>query len=312
MRDADPWGFILFKRNVASQAQLIALTSEFREAVGRVDAPVFVDQEGGRVQRLGPPNWRSYPAAAKFEKTKDGVGGTRAAWLSARLIADDLRAAGINVNCGPVLDVADAATHAVIGSRAFSHSPDAAALLARAYARGLVAGGVAPVIKHIPGHGRTRADSHLELPVVDATFEELSARDFAPFVALRDIPMAMSAHIVFTAIDPRAPATTSAKVVRDIMRGAIGYDGLIISDDLSMKALEGTFAQKTRAVFAAGLDVALHCNGDRTEGAAVAANSPELAGKGLERAHLGLAATRKRPEPLDVAAASAELSGYLR
>ena len=311
LRDSDPWGFIVFRRNVASQEQLLALTSEFRDAVGRADAPVFVDQEGGRVQRLGPPNWRAYPAAALFEKARDGQGGARAAWLSARLIAHDLKAAGITVNCGPVLDVADEATHAVIGTRAFSHSPEGTARLARAYAEGLVAGAVAPVVKHIPGHGRARADSHLELPKVDASLEELTARDFAPFAALRDIPMAMSAHIVFTALDPHSPATTSAKVVAEVMRGAIGYDGLIISDDLSMKALSGSFAEKTRAVFAAGLDVALHCNGERAEGAPVAENSPMLAGKSLERAQRGLAATRRAPEPLDVDAAAAELRRYV-
>ena len=311
LRDADPWGLIVFKRNVASQERLLALTSDFRDAVGRADAPVFVDQEGGRVQRLGPPHWRAYPAAALFEKAGDGQGGARAAWLSARLIAHDLRAAGIDVNCAPVLDVADEATHAVIGTRAFSHSPDATARLARAYAEGLVAGAVAPVLKHIPGHGRARADSHLELPKVDASLDALRQRDFVPFAMLRDIPMAMSAHIVFTAIDPVSPATTSAKVVSEIMRGEIGYDGLIISDDLSMKALSGTFAEKTRAVFAAGLDVALHCNGDRTEGAPVAANAPVLAGRSLERAERGLAATRRAPEPLDVEAAAAELRGYL-
>ena len=310
-READPWGLIVFKRNVTYQEQLIALTSEFREAVGRSDAPVFVDQEGGRVQRLGPPAWRSYPAAARFEKAHDGQGGARAAWLTARLIAHDLRAAGITVNCAPVLDVADDATHAVIGTRAFSHAPDTTARLARAYAEGLVAGAVAPVVKHVPGHGRARADSHQELPTVDASLAELRARDFAPFAALRDIPMAMSAHIVFKALDPAAPATISPKVVRDVIRGEIGYDGLIMSDDLSMKALSGSFAEKTRAVFAAGLDVALHCNGDLVEAAPVAANAPMLAGKSLERAQRGLEATRRAPEPLDVDAAAAELSALV-
>ena len=308
LRAADPWGLILFKRNVADPAQLRALCADFRDAVGRADAPVFIDQEGGRVQRMAPPLWRAYPAAVKFEGAADPE---RAAWLSARLIAHDLRAAGVNANCAPVLDVADPATHAVIGSRAFSHSPESTVRLARAYAEGLMAGAVAPVVKHMPGHGRARADSHLELPVVEATRAELEARDFAPFVALRDLPMAMSAHIVYTALDAQAPATSSAKVVSEIMRGHIGYDGLIISDDLSMKALSGTFAQKTRALFAAGLDMALHCNGVRGECEEVAANTPKLAGKALERAHCGLAATRREAAPLDVEAAARELAGLV-
>ena len=310
-RDADPWGLILFKRNVADVAQLSRLTADFRAAVVRADAPVFIDQEGGRVQRMAPPNWRAYPAAAKFEGSSDGAGGARAAWLTARLIAEDLRAVGITANCAPVLDVADEATHAVIGSRAFSKSPATVAKLARAYLQGLNAGGVAGVVKHIPGHGRTRVDSHLELPVVDASREDLEAHDFAPFAALKDAPMAMSAHIVFTAIDNTGPATTSAKIVKDIMRGAIGYDGLIISDDLSMKALSGTFAEKTRALFAAGLDIALHCNGDRSESEGVAANSPVLSGKSLERAERGMAATRGKPDPIEAAELEKELASYL-
>ena len=311
LRAADPWGLILFKRNVADVSQLTRLTADFRDAVGRAEAPVFIDQEGGRVQRMGPPNWRAYPAAAKFEAARDGAGGARAAWLSARLIAHDLRAVGITADCAPVLDVADEATHAVIGSRAFSKSPAIVAKLARAYLQGLNAGSVAGVVKHIPGHGRTRVDSHLELPVVDAESSELEAHDFAPFAALKDAPMAMSAHIVFTAIDKSGPATTSAKVVKEIMRGKIGYDGLIISDDLSMKALSGSFAQKTRALFAAGLDIALHCNGERSESEAVAENSPVLSGKSLERAERGMAPAHASPEPIEPLEFERELEGYL-
>jgi beta-N-acetylhexosaminidase len=305
LRESLPWGLILFKRNVVDRAQLRALTSAFREIVGRADAPVLIDQEGGRVQRMAPPHWQAYPAAARFEATS---APSRAAWLAARLIAHDLREVGITVDCAPVLDVAEAATHAVIGSRAFSSIPERVAALGRAVCDGLMAGGVAPVVKHMPGHGRARADSHLELPTVEASFEELAARDFAPFVALRDAPMAMTAHVVYSAIDPTAPATTSPIVVGRIMRERIGFDGLILSDDLSMKALGGPFAQRARAVFAAGVDIALHCNGELAEAAPVAEASPDLSGQALRRAEAALARIAGGPQPLDVEAARAELA----
>jgi beta-N-acetylhexosaminidase len=308
LSDAQPWGLILFKRNVVDRAQLRALTDDFRAIVGRADAPVLIDQEGGRVQRMGPPHWLPYPAAARFVATR---APERAAWLAARLIAADLFEVGISVDCAPVLDVAGEGMHAAIGARAFSDSAERVATLGRAYADGLVAGGVAPVVKHMPGHGRAQVDSHLDLPVVTASREALAARDFLPFAALSDLPMAMSAHIVFTAIDDKAPATTSPRVVSEIMRGAIGFDGLIFSDDTSMKALRGTFAEKTRAIFAAGLDIVLHCNGDPVEAREVVAETPELKGEALRRAEAALKRVADGPQPFDAAAGRAELEALL-
>jgi beta-N-acetylhexosaminidase len=268
----------------------------------------LIDQEGGRVQRMAPPQWPAYPAAARFAATANPA---RAAWLTARLIAADLVEVGITVNCAPVLDVAGEGMSAAIGSRAFSASPGEVASLGRAYADGLIAGGVAPVVKHMPGHGRAKVDSHLELPLVTASFEELAARDFAPFKALNDLPMAMSAHVVFSDIDDQAPATTSPRVVSAIMRGAIGFDGLIFSDDTSMKALSGTFAEKTRAIFAAGLDIVLHCNGDLVEAREVAAHTPELKGDALRRVEAALTCVAAGPQPFDAVAGRAELEALL-
>jgi beta-N-acetylhexosaminidase len=305
LREALPWGLILFKRNVVDREQLRALTASFRDIVGRDDAPVLIDQEGGRVQRMGPPHWPPYPAAANFESTEAPA---RAAWLSARLIAHDLREVGVTVDCGPVLDVAEAGTHAVIGSRAFSSAPERVATLGRAFCDGLLAGGVAPVIKHMPGHGRARVDSHQELPTVTASLDELAARDFAPFAALRDAPMAMTAHVVYSAIDPSSPATTSSIAVKTIMRERIGFEGLILSDDLSMKALGGPFGQRARAVFEAGVDIALHCNGDLAEAAPIAEASPELSGAALRRAEAALARIAGGAQPFDVEAARRELA----
>ena len=236
LRREDPWGLILFKRNIGDRDQVRELTRSFRECVDRADAPVLIDQEGGRVQRMAPPNWRSYPAAAAIEAGLDPSRAEAAAGLVARLIAHDLIEVGITIDCAPVLDVAGEGMHAAIGARSFSSRPERVAAMGRAVANGLLAGGVAPVIKHMPGHGRARVDSHHELPVVDAARADL-AHDFAPFVALKDLPMAMSAHLLYTAIDPRRPATASPIVVKEIMRGEIGFDGLIMSDDLSMKAL---------------------------------------------------------------------------
>jgi beta-N-acetylhexosaminidase len=304
LREADPWGLILFKRNVESREQVIALTSEFRACVGRDDAAVLIDQEGGRVQRLGPPHWSAYPAAARFDAELGHDQAEDAVRLVMRLIAYDLSEVGVSVDCAPVLDVADEATHAVIGSRAYSRDPVRVAALGRAAMAGLIAGGVAPVVKHVPGHGRARADSHLELPVVEASRAEL-ARDFAPFRALADAPAAMTAHVVFTAIDPDNPGTTSPRVIGEIVRGEIGFDGLLFSDDLSMKALGGPLGARARAALAAGVDIALHCNGDLAEAAAVAEAAPLLQGRALARAQalLGGAA-----EDFDVEAGRARLA----
>ena len=286
VRQEDPWGLILFKRNIGDRDQVRALTQSFRECVGRAEAPVLIDQEGGRVQRMAPPHWRAYPAAAAIEAGLAPSRAEAAARLIARLIAHDLNEVGITIDCAPVLDVADSGTHAAIGTRAFSSRPERVAAMGRAVAEGLLAGGVAPVIKHMPGHGRARVDSHHELPVVDAARGDLK-RDFAPFAALRDLPMAMSAHLLFAAIDPKRPATASPIVVKEVMRGEIGFDGLIMSDDLSMKALRGPFDERAAAVIEAGLDIVLHCNGDLDEARAVASAAPVLSGASLRRARGG-------------------------
>jgi beta-N-acetylhexosaminidase len=307
IRDADPWGLILFKRNVESREQLRALTDEFRACVGRDAALVLIDQEGGRVQRLAPPHWAAYPAAARFDAELGAAEAPAAVELAMRLIAHDLREVGISVDCAPVLDVADEATHAVIGSRSYGRDPERVAALARSAMAGLAAGGVAPVVKHIPGHGRARVDSHLELPVVSASRAELQ-RDFAPFRALADAPAAMTAHVVYTAIDAERPATTSPKVLGEIVRGDIGFDGLLISDDLSMKALGGPFGARARAAFAAGVDIALHCNGDLAEARPVAEAAPLLQGKALERAKAVMAIIARGPDAFDVEPARARLA----
>ena len=306
LRASDPWGLILFRRNVASRDQLRQLTESFRDCVGRAGAPVLVDQEGGRVQRMGPPHWPAYPPLGALEGKLTPPRAESAARLVARLIAHDLTEAGISVDCAPVIDVVEPASHAFIVARAASSHPERVIAMCRAFAEGLLAGGVAPVIKHMPGHGRARADSHFELPRVDAPREALK-RDFAPFAALTDLPMAMSAHVVFSVIDPDRPATTSSKVVKEIMRGEIGFDGLIMSDDISMKALGGSCEERAKAIIAAGLDIVLHCNGELDEARAVASATPELSGESLRRAEAALAAIRP-PAPFDLDKAAAEFA----
>ena len=306
-RRVKPWGFILFGRNVTNPDQVRALVDALRDTVGRADAPVLIDQEGGRVQRLGPPNWGRYPPGRAYGDLAghDPLLRREITRLGARLMAHDLKALGINVDCAPVLDVPDPAGHEIIGDRAYGRTPDEVALLGRAAAEGLIAGGVLPVIKHIPGHGRAMADSHLELPVVDASLEDLEARDFAPFRVLSDMPIAMTAHVIFAAIDRKRPATASKKVIRRIVRGAIGFDGLVMSDDLSMKALSGGFTERAEAARAAGCDVVLHCNGDMAEMKAVAAGAGALKGRAAERAAAALARVARTPEPFDAGEARA-------
>jgi beta-N-acetylhexosaminidase len=300
-RDARPWGFILFKRNIDSPDQVRRLTDALRETVGRADAPILIDQEGGRVQRMGPPHWPVYPAGRAYGKVAGGLHAQREmARLGARLMAHDLAAVGINVDCVPVLDVPAADGHEIIGDRAYAADADAIAVLGRAAAEGLIAGGVLPVIKHIPGHGRAKADSHHELPVVTASRAELDAVDFAPFKALSDMPMAMSAHVVYAAIDPDRPATLSKTAIDEVIRGAIGFDGLLMTDDLSMKALGGSFAARARNALDAGCDMILHCNGDMDEMTAVARGSHALGGKAKTRAEAALARLARTPEPFDV------------
>ena len=310
LREADPWGLILFKRNIENEQQIIALVESFRESLGW-NAPVLVDQEGGRVQRLGPPRWPAYPPGAVYGQLYDQApdAGLTAARLGARLIAADLHALGIDVDCLPLADVPVAGANPVIGDRAYGDTPDKVAAIAAAVAEGLLAGGVLPVVKHIPGHGRAMADSHDRLPVVDVDRKTLERTDFAPFLALSGLPMAMTAHIVFTAIDPLAPATTSAAMI-ELIRTSIGYDGVLMSDDIAMGALAGPISARSRAAIAAGCDLVLHCNGRLDEMRAVAGSVPPLAGESERRANAALTA-RREPEPLDLAAARLAFSELL-
>ena len=312
IRAAKPWGFILFKRNVQSPAQVTALVEQLRACAGRAEAPVLIDQEGGRVQRLGPPHWPVYPAGVVFDRLYDldSSLGLRAAWLSARLIAEDLQQLGITVDCLPLADVPVAGADAVIGDRAYGTTPAKVAAIARAVTDGLEQGGVLPVLKHIPGHGRATADTHFRLPTVDTPETELDATDFAAFRPLADLPMAMTAHVVFSAIDAAHPATTSATMIQRVIRERIGFQGLLMSDDVSMNALAGSIAERTRAIVAAGCDMVLHCNGKLDEMQAVAAETPELAGQALLRADRALAA-RKTPSGFDRIAARAELDALI-
>ena len=312
LREAQPWGLIVFARNVASPDQLHRLTGEFRNIVARA-APVLIDQEGGRVQRLGPPHWPKYPPAGAYARVyqHDSAKGLAAGALGGRLIAADLHGVGIDVDCAPVADLPVAQADPVIGDRAFGTEPEGVAALAGAFARGLIEGGVLPVIKHMPGHGRATADSHKKLPVVTADRVTLDATDFAAFRGLADLPMAMSAHVVFTAIDPIAPATASAVIVRDVIRGSIGYQGLLMSDDVSMGALSGSLGERTRTVLTGGCDVVLHCNGDMAEMEAVAAAAPLLEGEAGRRAAAALA-KRQPPAAIDVAKKRAEFAALMR
>jgi beta-N-acetylhexosaminidase len=312
IRAERPWGFILFRRNIENPSQVSALVAELRDIVGDADAPVLIDQEGGRVQRLGPPHWPVYPPGAVFGALYDidPQHGLTAARLSSRLIAADLDDLGINVDCLPLADVPVQGADAVIGNRAYGTEPNKIARIARAVTEGLEQGGVLPVLKHIPGHGRATADSHFRLPTVDAPRSELERTDFAAFRPLSDLPMAMTAHVVFSALDPVHPATTSATIIEQVIRGAIGFQGLLMSDDVSMNALAGSIAERTRAIVAAGCDMVLHCNGNLAEMREVAAETPELTGRALLRAEQALAA-RKPPLAFDRQAARAELDALV-
>ncbi|HML09084.1 MAG TPA: beta-N-acetylhexosaminidase [Xanthobacteraceae bacterium] len=306
LREAQPWGLILFKRNVAGPEALRKLIDDVRSALGR-EAPVLIDQEGGRVQRLGPPHWPIYPPGAAYGVLydRDREIGLAAARLGARLIAADLTTLGIDVDCMPVADVPVAGADSVIGDRAYGRAPEKVAAIADAIAQGLAEGGVLPVVKHIPGHGRATADSHNVLPVVNADRATLETTDFAAFRRLAALPLAMTAHVVFTAIDPVAPATVSTTIVRDVIRGSIGFNGLLMSDDISMGALSGSIDERARAAIAAGCDLVLHCNGDMSEMLAVAAEAPLLAAEAARRAAAALAMKRP-PVPIDIAARRAE------
>jgi len=303
LREAEPWGLIIFKRNIDTPAQVSALVQSFRDILNR-EAPVLVDQEGGRVQRLGPPHWPAYPPGAVYSALydRDRASGLTAARLGAHLIASDLRALGIDTDCLPLADVPVPGSDNVIGDRAYGTDPGKVAAIAGAVSDGLLAGGVLPVVKHLPGHGRATADSHLRLPVVDTDRETLEKTDFAAFRPLAGLPLGMTAHVVFSAIDPVQPATTSVTIVDQVIRGFIGFRGLLMSDDVSMGALAGTIAERSRAALAAGCDVVLHCNGDLGEMMQVAAASPALAGEAAKRADAALA-LRAAPEEFDVAEA---------
>lgn len=276
--DADPAGFILFGRNIAEPVQLRALTDSLRGASGRADLPILIDQEGGRVARLGPPHWPPFPAAGRFAALygKAPMSAIEAMRANARAIAIVLTGAGINVDCAPMLDLAHEGADAVVGDRAFGGEPMQVAALGRAMLDGLAAGGVAGVIKHMPGHGRATADSHHRLPVVDATAEELAA-DLAPFRALAArTAMAMTAHILYPAWDAEHPATLSPAIIAEIIRGEIGFDGLLMTDDIAMRALSGTVAGRAQAALAAGCDIVLHCSGEAGDNAALAGALGEI------------------------------------
>ncbi len=312
LADVRPAGLILFARNCSSPNQIRALVADALDAIGSGDTLVLIDQEGGRVRRLRPPQWRELPAAAQFA----AIGATdpelacRYARLGAEITAHDLRAMGINTNCAPVLDLRIPGAHDIIGDRAYGATSAEVAKLGRAVGEGYIAGGVVPVIKHIPGHGRALADSHFELPVVGTPRAELEATDFAPFRMLADMPAAMTAHVVYTAVDAELPASTSAKVTAEIIRGHIGFEGLLMSDDLGMQALAGSMRDLAEAVIRAGSDVALHCSGDLAEMDAAASGVPALAGLALARFQAAVAVTRSR-QPLDVGAAEAALAAVI-
>jgi beta-N-acetylhexosaminidase len=312
IRGERPWGFILFKRNIDTPAQVARLVGELRDLIAHPDAPVLIDQEGGRVQRLGPPHWPVYPPGSLFGALydRDPALGFKAARLSSRLIAADLIELGITVDCLPLADVPVAGSDAVIGNRAYGTEPRKVAAIARAVTEGLEQGGVLPVLKHIPGHGRATADSHFRLPTVDTGRKELERTDFAAFQPLADLPMAMTAHVVFSAIDPAQPATTSATMIEQVIRGVIGFQGLLMSDDVSMNALAGSIAERTRAIVDAGCDMVLHCNGKLDEMREVARQTPELSGRALERATRALA-SRRPPQPFNREAARIELDALI-
>ncbi|WP_370450544.1 glycoside hydrolase family 3 N-terminal domain-containing protein [Palleronia sediminis] len=301
LREADPWGVILFGRNIDSPDQVAALTDAVRMALGR-EAPILIDQEGGRVQRLRRPHWREWRTPlATVEAARDP---RRAMWLRARLIADELRGVGIDVNCVPTADVARAETHPFLKSRCYGYDPETVIAAARGTAEGCLAGGVLPVMKHMPGHGRGRADSHHELPVVRAARGELET-DFAPFRALNDLPLGMTAHVVFTDLGD-GPATTDPGLIWTI-REEIGFDGLLMSDDLGMNALGGTIAARTRAAIEAGCDIALFGNGGRDDNAGCIAAAGPMGADALRRAEAALA-RRRLPELADIDALEFELS----
>jgi beta-N-acetylhexosaminidase len=313
LREAEPWGLIVFKRNVEAPEQLRALVAGFRDAVGRADAPVLVDQEGGRVQRLGPPHWPSYPAGAEYGRLwdLDRTSALDAARLGARLIASDLLPLGIDVDCMPLGDVPAPGGDPVIGNRAYGEDAEKVSAIAAAVADGLMEGGVLPVLKHLPGHGRAAADSHQRLPIVTADRASLEAVDFSAFRPLAGLPLGMTAHVVFSAYDPIAPATTSVTMVQEVIRDSIGFGGALMSDDISMGALSGSLAERAVQALRAGCDIILHCNGLIDEMRSVAAAVPPLSGMAARRAAAALDSRRRAPAEIDLAQARTSFAALL-
>lgn len=310
LSECPPWGFILFKRNCGGPDQVRALVAELRDAAERPDAPVLIDQEGGRVQRLQPPHWPARPPARRIGALADLAAGREAGFLQARLIAHDLYALGITINCAPVLDLAlPQQTHA-IGDRAFSPDPEIVAALGQSTIEGYLAGGVLPVIKHLPGHGRAQVDSHEALPVVEDARATLAATDWAPFRACADAPLAISAHVLYTALDRDHPATLSPGIIEEVIRGAIGFAGPLLTDDLSMGALGGSLGERVAAARAAGCDIAVHCNGDRNEMIEVLDAAGPLEGNAATRVAHAMARLAP-PQAFDPPAALARLADLL-
>jgi len=307
-----PWGFILFGRNIDNADQLCRLTQDLRLASGRENVAILIDQEGGRVRRLRPPLVADYPAAAMIGKLyrRDKQAGMRAAWAMSRLHAFDLRRFGINVNCLPVLDVLIEGAHEAIGSRSYGQDAQMVSLLGKEAAQGLLAGGVLPVMKHIPGQGRALQDTHFDLAHVDAPLDVLRKSDFIPFRALNNLPAAMNSHLVYDAVDKDNPTSFSAKMVTEIIRGEIGFDGLLLSDDIGMQALSGSFASRAHRCLMAGFDLVLHCSGQIQEMQEVAKTVPNLEGQSLARAQAAMAAITP-PDHTDEAHLRQEFSSLM-
>ena len=305
-KDSDPWGFILFARNIDNPEQLRTLTTELRQTVGW-RAPILIDQEGGRVQRMRAPHWREHlPALDQMQKAKEPM---KAQWLRNRLIAAELRQVGIDVNCAPLADLLEESTHPVLANRLYGSDVETVVEAAKVCAEAFKSCGVLPVLKHIPGYGRAKVDSHEELPRVDAPLSALTRRDFRAFEALKTLPLGMTAHVVYEAIDPKHPATTSPKVL-NMIRKDIGFDGLLMTDDISMGALSGTIGERSAASIAAGCDVVLHCNGVAAEMKAVAKSAGRMSMHAQVRADVALMA-RQEPSPIDISACAAELEALL-
>ena len=311
-REAKPWGFILFRRNCSTPDQVRKLTASLRDCVSRADAPILIDQEGGRVQRLSGEHWKKRPPAASFGaiSRQNPEAARDLAYDNARVMAEELRDLGLNVDCVPCIDVPVEGSHDIIGDRAFARDPWVVASLGQAVIDGMLDGGVLPVIKHIPGHGRAKADSHLELPKVDTPRGDLERTDFTPFRALAHAPLAMTAHVVYTGIDASSPATTSKRLIDEVIRGFIGFDGALMTDDLCMKALKGSMTERTKAAFAAGCDLVLHCQRDLDEMREVAVSTPYLSGKALERTARALSLL-KPAKPFAIAEAQSRVDAAL-